>query len=291
MDARFRCAGIVGVGLLGGSLGMALRRRGLAEEVVGICRRKSVAEEAVAAGAVDRAGPDFSLLSGADLVVFATPVLSIPALLREASPYLSAGCIVTDHGSTKRSLMEEMLPLTPDGAALVGGHPMAGSEQSGLAAAREDLFEDACYVLTPTVKSIGDSVTRLESMARALGARPLRMDAAEHDAAVARISHLPHVAAMAVAMAAIRGAPAPELLSELAAGGFRDTTRIALGDPTMWHDILLANRPEISLALDDLILQLGEFRSVLASGESADLHRVLIAAAAAREAVLPAGRK
>lgn len=289
MEPPFRRAGIVGVGLLGGSLGLALRSRSLAEEVVGICRRKSVAEDAVAAGAVDRAGADFSLLSGADLVVFATPVLSIPGLLREAAPYLSAGCIVTDHGSTKRSLLEEMLPLTPDGVALVGGHPMAGSEQSGLAAARADLFEEACYVLTPTRLSTDDSMTRLESMARALGALPLRMDAAEHDAAVARISHLPHLAAMAVALAAIRGATPPELLSQLAAGGFRDTTRIALGDPTMWRDIFLTNRPEISCALDDLILLLQEFRQTLASEESADLRKLLTAASAARDAVLPRG--
>ncbi|MCC2672178.1 MAG: Prephenate dehydrogenase, partial [Armatimonadetes bacterium] len=283
----FDTVAIVGVGLIGGSLGMALRERGLARRVVGLARREATLQEALSVGAIDDGSLEPAAVHGAELVVLAPPVLTIPPLVEALAPHLSPGAIVTDVGSTKAALMQCLSELVPAHADLVGGHPMAGSERGGVLAARADLFQGAVYVLTRCPRTRPESVARLEALAHALGARPVVMDAEEHDTAVARISHLPHVVAAALAATSGAGGIPAETLRLLVAGGFRDTTRIASSPPEMWRDICLTNRDAILTALDHLDLALGAFRTALEAEDGAGLLEAFARGKTVRDALVP----
>jgi len=272
MPEPFQRVAIAGVGLIGGSLGMALRERQLAGHVVGIVRRDATVAEGLAAGALDSGSPDPAAVAGADLVVLAAPVLTCGPLLASLTPHLAPGALVTDVGSTKAELMRTLPALLPPGADFVGGHPMAGSERGGVLAGRADLFEGAVWVLTRGPDTRQASVDRLAALARALGATPVEMDPALHDSAVARISHLPHVAAAALAAAAGAGGLPADLLRLLVAGGFRSTTRIAASPPEMWRDICLTNRDAVLAALADFEGGLAAFRAALEAGDPAALQ-------------------
>jgi prephenate dehydrogenase len=262
---------IVGVGLIGGSLGMALRERGLARRVLGIPRREETVREALSVGAIDEGTLDLTRASEAELVVLAPPVLTIPPLVEVLAPHLRPGAVVTDVGSTKGALMRGLAPIIPEHADLVGGHPMAGSEKGGVLAGRADLFEGAIYVLTRALRTRAESLDRLAELARRLGAVPVEMDPDLHDDAVARISHLPHVVAAALAEAAGAGELPAEVLRLLVAGGFKSTTRIAASPPEMWRDICLTNRDAILAALGDFEAALGAFRQALEQESSEGL--------------------
>lgn len=283
----FGTVAIVGVGLLGGSLGMALRQRGLAREVLGIARREETLDRATRMGALDRGSLDCAAAAGAEVVVLCAPVLSIPSLAERLAPHLAPGTLVTDVGSTKEALLAQLLPLLPPGVDLVGGHPMAGSEQGGVAAARADLYADAVWVLTRTSRSSEAAMRRLTALVEGVGAVPLELDAATHDAAVARVSHLPHLAAAAAAAAVTQGGVPGGVLRRLVAGGYRDTTRVAGGSPEMWRDICLTNRGPILAALEDLEAALRRLRGALLAGDGAALEAELRRCKAAREQVLP----
>lgn len=276
---------IAGVGLLGGSLGLALRRRGLARRVVGIARREETLREALALGALDSGGTSPEAAAGAELLILAVPVLAAPPLLADLASHLAPGALVTDVGSTKEAVLAALLAELPPGAELIGGHPMAGSEREGVGNAREDLYEGATWVLSPTLRSSEAGLRRLEQLVAALGASPLRMEACAHDEAVARVSHLPHVAASALAQAVLRGRADTELLSRLAAGGYRDTTRIAGAKPEMWRDICLTNRAALQRGLADLEAALAEFRQALQEADPARLEAFFADGRAAREVV------
>jgi len=265
----FDTVAIVGVGLIGGSLGMALRERGLARRVIGIPRRAETLAEALSVRAIDDGTLDLAAVSAADLVVLAPPVLTIPPLVEAMAPHLRPGAVLTDVGSTKGSLMRVLPPLLPEGVDLVGGHPMAGSERGGVLAARADLFEGATYILTPDSRARPESAARLAELIRSLGAVPVVMEPDLHDDAVARISHLPHVVAAALAEAAGAGAVPADVLRLLVAGGFKSTTRIAASSPEMWRDICLTNREAILAGLSDFEAALGAFRAAL-EAESPD---------------------
>ena len=286
----FSTVAIVGVGLIGGSLGMALRERGLARRVIGIPRRIETVAEALAVGAVDEGGIELSRLAEADLVVLAPPVRAIPVLVAQMREWLQPGALVTDVGSTKAELMRSLPPLLPPHVNLIGGHPMAGSEKGGVLAGRADLFEGAIWVITPHETADPSSVEQLTAMIEALGARPVRMDPDEHDIAVARISHLPHVAAAALAEVALDGGSSPELLRMLVAGGFRDTTRIASSPPEMWRDICLTNQQAILSALDDLDVALARFRAALVSADPVALQDAFQRGKTVRDTLLPPAR-
>lgn len=283
----FDTVAIVGVGLIGGSMGMALRRRGLARRVVGIPRRASTIDEALSMGAIDDGTLELSAVADADLVVLAPPVLTIPPLVKAMAGYLRPGAIVTDVGSTKSALMSALLPLLPEHVHLVGGHPMAGSEQGGVLAAKEDLFEGAIWVLTRPERTPESSVARLAELVRHLGARPVEMEPDLHDAAVARISHLPHVAAAALAAATPAEGLPLDLLRLLVAGGFRSTTRIAASPPEMWRDICLTNRDAILDALTDFERALAGFRSALEEASPEDLYAAFAEGKTARDELVP----
>jgi cyclohexadieny/prephenate dehydrogenase len=272
----FRRLAVLGLGLLGGSVALAAKRRGLAARVAGAARREEPRARALARGAVDEAGDFEAAASGADLVVLATPVFAMPDLVRRIAPGLAPGAIVTDVGSVKRVLVEVLPGLLPAGCVYVGSHPMAGSHRSGIEHAREDLFEGAACVVTEAP----DAALRERVCAfwRALGARVVLRDAASHDAEVAWMSHLPHALAFAFA-SSLRSAP--ERAFEVAGAGFRDFTRIAHSEPELWAEILGANRKALAAPLQAAAQALAELGRAIESNEVEALERYLGAARAA----------
>lgn len=255
---------LVGVGLLGGSIGLAAKQRGLAARVAGYVRRAPAIAECQRAGAVDEAGSDVMLaVEGADLVVLCTPIAQMAGLVEKFLPALRRGAIVTDVGSVKASVVTELEPLvTKAGAHFIGSHPMAGAEKMGVSAARADLFERAVCIVTPTPASPKDAVQKVEAFWQSLGGLPLRLSPEAHDDLVSRSSHLPHVVAAELANYVLSPVH-PKEQATLCATGFRDTTRIASGSPEMWRDIALANRKNLARVLGVFIEDLQEFQHAL----------------------------
>lgn len=265
---------IVGVGLLGGSIALAARAQGLAREIVGIGRDRARLDAPLRAGAVDRVTTDLVTgVSEADLVVLAANVLANERLLADAWPAVAASAVVTDVGSTKRGIVlaAERLALAQP-RTFVGSHPMAGSEKSGYAVARADLFQGATVIVTPTDGSAPAAVKSVTTFWEALGARVSALDPDTHDRVVAAISHLPHVAAWAVVEAV--GRFEPTALS-FAARGFKDTTRIAAADPAMWTEILLGNRDAILASLTAFRGALAELERLIVAGDRSRIEALL----------------
>jgi len=260
----------VGVGLLGGSLGLALRNRRLAGSVVGFVRRAASVAECERLGAVQAATLDLrTAVEGAEVIVLCTPIAQMRALVEQMLPALKPGAIVTDVGSVKGSVVRDLEALVARaGAHYVGSHPMAGAEKMGVSAARADLFEGAVCVVTPTRRSNPAAVRKLEQLWRAVGARLLRLTPAAHDRLVSRSSHLPHLVAAQLANL-ILSPKHPKEQRMLCASGFRDTTRLASGSPEMWRDIALANRKNLVRAVETFTKGLQEFKRALASGDDA----------------------
>lgn len=259
---------LVGVGLLGGSLGLAVRQRGLAKQVDGFVRRPESIGECEQCGAVNRATTDLrSAVENADLVVLCTPIAQMHPLVEKMLPALKRDSVVTDVGSVKGSVVEKLEPLVAGaGAQFIGSHPMAGAEKMGVSAARGDLFENAVCVVTPTAKSSAKSVRRLEEFWRAVGGKPVCLSPQLHDEFVSRSSHLPHVVAAELANYVLSPVH-PKEQALLCANGFRDTTRVASGSPEMWRDIALANRKNLARVLGVFIEDLQELQLAL---ENAD---------------------
>jgi prephenate dehydrogenase len=269
-----RRAGLVGTGLIGGSVGLALRAAGW--HVTGDDQEPARAERALATGVIDAVGTD----RGAEVTFVAVPVSAVPAAAR---PALDAGGIVTDVGSVKAPVVAAV-----DHPRFVGGHPMAGSEAIGLDGARADLFDGAAWVLTPTADTDQQAHALVHSVLRSFGADVLTLAPEQHDRLVATVSHVPHLAAAALMrLAAARGESDAALL-RLAAGGFRDMTRIAAGDPGMWLDVCAENRDAIVEVLDELLGALGAMRQVVERGDQQGLERELRSAQLARRS-LPMG--
>lgn len=255
---------LVGVGLLGGSLGLALRRRQLTNEIAGYVRREASLQDCERAGVTDFATTDLlAAVSGADLIVLCTPLAQMQPLVRQMLPALKRGAIVTDVGSVKGSVVRELESLVRKaGAHFVGSHPMAGGEKQGVLAARADLFECAVCVVTPTRNTSPGALRKVESLWKSVGARLLRTSPDDHDALVSRSSHLPHLVAATLANLVL-DPKHPQEQAKLCATGFRDTTRIASGSPEMWRDIALTNRKEIARTLTGFISELNKFQSAL----------------------------
>jgi prephenate dehydrogenase len=309
VSAQFERVAVVGLGLLGGSVALAARSRRIAREVVGATRSAEARAEALARGAVDRVLPIAEVARGADLVVLATPVGAMPATVRqldfggahasfaqraqvsrselkasedhrvgERSP--SDGTVVTDVGSVKAPLVEMLPGLLPAGCTYVGSHPMAGSHHRGMSHATADLFEGAVCIVTEAAAPAAGA--RVVGFWEALGARVVRRTAAQHDAEVAWVSHLPHLLAFAFAGSL---AAAPAAAAELAGAGFRDFTRIARSDAELWADILTANRKALAAPLSAAGRQLEAIARTLEAGDAEGLDRLL---SAARSALFPA---
>jgi prephenate dehydrogenase len=252
---------LAGVGLLGGSLGLAIKQRGLAKRVDGFVRRTASVVECEKLGVVDHATCDpRRAAEDADLIVLCTPLGQMREVLAQMLPALKPNAIVTDVGSVKGSVVHELEPMVAQaGGHFIGSHPMAGAEKMGPGAARADLFVDAVCVVTPTPQSAPEAVRRVEDFWKATGARPLRLASDVHDDLVSRSSHLPHVVAAGL-VNCILSPTHPKEQEMLCANGFRDTTRIASGSPEMWRDIALANRKYLARALGVFIEDLQEFK-------------------------------
>ena len=281
---QFQKITIVGVGLLGGSIGLAVRSRKLAGEVAGYVRRAASLKDCERAAAVDYATTDLlAAVSKADLVILCTPLAQMPSLAQQILPALKRGAIVTDVGSVKAGVVRELESvIAKTGAHFVGSHPMAGGEKMGVLAARADLFDHHVCIVTPTKKSNAAVVRKLEQFWKSLGARTVKLAAAEHDRLVSRASHLPHVVAAALA-GLVLDPKQPAAQAGLCATGFRDTTRIASGSPEMWRDITVANRKNISQAVDALVAELKKFQTQLKRGDDRAVEKFFATAKLRRD--------
>jgi len=269
---------ITGVGLIGASIGRAIRQRGLARRVVGIGRSPESLRIALAKGAIDDVLPDEDAYAEADLIIFCVPVDHIASLARTASLYAPDGCLITDAGSTKGAIVRDLttLPLRP-GVTFVGSHPIAGSEKKGAAHLNGDLFEGRVTVVTPTLDTPTQPLERIEAFWRSIGSTVVRMGPDEHDEALALTSHLPHLAASALARLL------PIDYQPLTGTGFRDTTRVASGDPEIWTAIFRANRGAVGDALERLIGSLMDFRQALKLDDPEPLNYLLTQAKKVRD--------
>ena len=262
----FKRVAIVGVGLMGGSLGMAIKKHRLAREVIGLSHRQAALDQAVKSNAIDTPCLDVKkAISNADLVVLATPVDSIIKLFKTIDPYLKRGCIVTDVGSAKTSIVEHGEKTLSNPAFFVGSHPLAGSEKKGVVNASADLFEGSICIMTPTNKTNQVAKQKMKHFWTKLGMNVKLLSPEEHDEILAYVSHLPHLLAYGL-MAGI-----PSKFLEYASQGLKDTSRVAASSPQMWSDICMANSKNILNALDQCVEYLAHFRKAIVSHDQKNL--------------------
>lgn len=256
---------IVGLGLIGGSIGLALHKAKAAQQVLGYDLGKGVSDRARKVGAIDQVYSSLAdAVRGADLVVLATPVGAMRALLQNLATYVTPGAVVTDVASTKAQVISWAEEFLPPSVSFVGGHPMTGKEQSGVEAADASLFQNRIYCLTPTARTRAAAINKVSSFVEALGARVRFLEPAEHDGQVAGVSHLPFIASIAL-VNTVTNSPSWGDASLLAANGFRDMSRLAGGSPEMYRDICLTNSEAITHWLDEYITTLRTLRNSIAS--------------------------
>jgi prephenate dehydrogenase len=287
VTAPFRQVGLFGLGLMGASLAGALRAAGFAGRVVGCSGNPGSLAKGRERGWLDDGGPDPAAVArGCDLLVFCAPVERIPEDIRAARTGLQPGALLTDVGSTKAWLAETVPGLLAgSGAHFVPAHPMCGSEKSGFDAARADLYQGATCAVCPAGDD--DALSRVEAFWHFVGCRVLRMSAADHDAWAARTSHLPHLGATLLSLATRGEDPPPPGLLALVGAGFRDTTRLAAGSPTVWREIVATNAQPIGAALQALAERLDHLRAALAARDWPAVERLLADGAHARRDLLP----
>jgi len=273
-----RCA-VLGTGLIGGSVAGALRQREPGCTIVGF-DRPNVLEQAEKRGLIDeKAASMGAAVDGADLVVLAFPPAKIVSAMEPLAPHLSTGAVVTDVASVKQAIVDQARDTLPDRVTFVGGHPMAGAETAGVNAADPILFENAAYVLTPTDDTPQDKVDAMQAMVEAVGATPVVLSPQVHDRIVARVSHLPQLLAVVLMQHA---AESDNDALALAAGGFRDLTRIAESPFDLWRDILVGNQSSILDALSDFKRRLQAMQRQVAMGDMEALQEDFDAAKEAR---------
>lgn len=270
---------IVGVGLIGGSLAAAAKRRGAARRVLGIGRNPERLRGAQSAGLIDAWSTDSAAVRDAELTVVCTPVDRIADDVKLLWSNVPSGGLVTDAGSTKQRVCEELSDCRDSNREFVGSHPIAGSHRQGFEAADPELYAGRMCVVTPTEESTPAAVNEIEGFWQSVGMRTVRLSPAEHDRALAATSHLPHVTAVALANTL------NEANRELIGTGFRDTTRIAAGDPDLWTAILLSNTADVCASLDALTQQIASFRAALERGDAAALNRLLQQAKTVRDSL------
>ncbi len=274
---------IIGVGLIGGSLALALKKAGFCQTVMGIGRSANNLELALERKVIDVASHDFSTVQGADMVVLATPVGSTEKVCREIADYLDESAVFTDVGSVKKAIVKQVASafgeLPPN---FVPGHPIAGNENSGAGAAIDDLFTGRRVLLTPAESTSEDALDKVRAMWQATGALVETMSIDQHDRVLAVTSHLPHMLAFGLVDSLARQEESEEIF-RYAAGGFRDFTRIASSDPVMWRDICLYNREALLGAMDNYQNDLAELRSAIEASDAAALQSIFFRAKAARD--------
>jgi len=277
---RLDCVAIVGVGLIGGSIGLALRKRNLAERVVGIGRRQVTLRIARRVGAVTNTTIDLAKgVAEAELVVVCTAVGQIVEHVRQAAEHAPEGTLITDTGSTKQKIVAELDGSLPRGCRFLGSHPLAGSEKSGPSHADPELFEGRVALVTPTANTTGEDYDQIEELWEGLGSVVIKMPPEEHDRALSLTSHLPHLAAAALA------ATVPETLYRISGAGLRDTTRLASGDPRLWLEIAEQNRDYVLTALEQYGRQLAALHGAIRDGDRTRLEKLLALAKKNRDAL------
>lgn len=278
---------VVGIGLIGGSLATALKVRGACKEVIGIARREHTCEEAVTLGVVDRAYLDLKTLASelgeGDVIFISVPTLSVAAVLEDIKAFISPAVTITDGASVKGSVRQAAeLVYGEVPPQFVLGHPIAGSEKSGVTAANPDLYEKNRVILTPLDNTDSACLEQITGMWQAVGAEVLTMSVEEHDEVLAATSHLPHAIAYSLVDTLAHDIGNPNIF-RYAAGGFRDFTRIASSDPVMWHDIMRANKTAILQSMDLFIDNLTRLRSSIENEDSGYMLEVFTRAKDARD--------
>lgn len=277
----FRRVTIVGVGLMGGSLGLAIKKYKLAKEVLGLSQKQSSLVDAIKVGAIDIAENDIQkAVKHSDLIVLATPVDSILKLLPTINQYVRRGCLVTDLGSTKVDVVEKAQKSLSHPMFFVGSHPLVGSEKMGILNARAELFENASCIMTPTPQTHNGAKEKIMTLWTKIGAKVKLLNPEEHDEILGYISHLPHLAAFAL-MEAI-----PQKHLEFSTQGLKDTTRIASSSVQVWNDICLSNATNIIKSIDEYVRHLGYLRSALVNRDSKMLMHHLTVAKEKRDGIL-----
>ncbi|MFQ3595229.1 MAG: prephenate/arogenate dehydrogenase family protein [Sphingomonadaceae bacterium] len=292
MSPPFARVAIIGLGLIGSSLARAVRLRMPDVVLSGQDRSPAVRQRVAELALVDRLGADpAEAVRGCDLVILAVPLGAMADCLRAAAPALEPGAVITDVGSSKQSVLEALAPLVPEGRHLVPAHPVAGTEQSGPDAGFATLFEGRWAILTPPANADGNAVARLADFWRALGSRVDLMDARHHDLVLAVTSHLPHLIAYSIVGTAsdLEDVTKAEVI-KYSAGGFRDFTRIAASDPTMWRDVFLMNREAVLEILARFSEDLAALQRAIRWGDGETLFRRFEASRAIRRAIIDAGQ-
>lgn len=261
---------IIGLGLIGGSLGLAIKDKKIAGEIIGVSRRPSTLKKAISLGAVDSVSRDLKVaVQGSDLVILAGPVLNIVDSAGKIKNALKKGAIVIDVGSTKQHVVEQIEKIIPKGVFFVGSHPMAGSEKSGIFYAAKGLFKGAVCFLAKTNNTDRDAFSKVRKFWEALGMDVVDVSPQAHDKIVSGVSHLPHVLAACLVNSVSMGG------LRFAAGGFKDTTRIASGAPEIWKDILLTNRKNIMQDIKVFMKELKKIETALKNNSSGELNKLL----------------
>ncbi|HCE67660.1 MAG: prephenate dehydrogenase [Geobacteraceae bacterium GWC2_55_20] len=278
---------VIGTGLIGGSFALALREAGAVDRIVGIDSDRSNLERALSLGLVDEIAEDAcSGVSGAEVVFISVPVCSISSVLGSIAASLPQGCIVTDGGSVKAAIVRECDALIPAGCSFVGGHPIAGTENSGATAAFAALYRGKRCVLTPGATSSAQALDTVARLWKAAGAEVCNMEPGHHDRIFAEISHLPHAIAYTLVHAVGTADVEGENVLSYTAGGFRDFTRIASSDPVMWRDISLMNRDALLASIDGFTASLAELRRRIDRGDSDGLSEFFTTAKKFRDGIL-----
>jgi len=277
---RFENVAIVGVGLIGGSIGLALRKLDLAEKVTGIGRRQVSLRIARRVGAVTNTTIDLTKgVAEADLIVVCTPVGRIIEDVRRAAAHCREGTLITDVGSAKQKIVEALDEGLPRNCRFVGAHPLAGKEKTGAGSAEADLFDGRVVVVTPSPNSRAEDYDQIEGFWEGLGSVVIKMSAQQHDESLAVTSHLPHVAAVALA------ASVPEQLFRLSGTGLRDTSRLAGGDPGLWRQILGYNRDHVLSAMQEYGSTLAAIYNAIRDDDQTQLEKILTKAKKNRDAL------
>lgn len=278
---------VVGVGLIGGSLSLALKANGVVGHVVGIGRGQANLDTAMELKVVDSVTQDLAAgVADADVVFLATPVLTLGPVARQLMPHLKPGAIITDGGSVKQAVIDEIEPYLRDDVHFVPGHPIAGTEHSGAEAAFASLYQSRRCILTPTRRTDPVALAKVNAMWQAAGCEVVEMEVEKHDRVLAAISHLPHMVAYALVNAVGAYDRYEENILEYSAGGFRDFTRIASSDPTMWRDIALTNREALVEMMGQFESFFRELKDDVARGDNERLFEFFRRSKESRDAIL-----
>jgi cyclohexadieny/prephenate dehydrogenase len=288
----YRRVALIGLGLIAGSMGHAIKRAGLAAEVTGHAQTPATRATALELGFIDRAcATAAEAVEGADLVVLATPVGVMGRIAAEIAPHLAPGATVTDVGSVKQAVVEAVGPHIPEGVHFIPGHPLAGTEHSGPRAGFAGLFSNRWWLLTPLPGTDPAAVARLRALCEGMGANVDEMDVARHDLVLAVVSHIPHLIAYTMVGVAdhLRRVSQDEVI-KYSASGFRDFTRIAASDPTMWRDVFLTNKDAVLDILGRFTEELFVLQRAIRMGDGAHLHDYFTRTRAIRRGIIEAGQ-